>query len=82
MSFKVGDTVSLKSGGPDMTITRIGTAGGEPMIWCVWFEGTKGLKCLWWKEAVYVHRRSWLRHENHRRRYLSQRRLRHPQSLN
>jgi len=52
MSFKVGDTVSLKSGGPDMTITRIGTAGGEPMIWCVWFEGTKDVYGLFPPEAL------------------------------
>ena len=43
MSFSVGDTVQLKSGGPDMTVTRIGTAGGEPMVWCAWFEGSKCL---------------------------------------
>ena len=41
MSFNVGDTVQLKSGGPDMTVTRIGVAGGEPLVWCAWFEGTK-----------------------------------------
>ena len=41
MSFNVGDTVRLKSGGPDMTVMRVGTAGGESMVWCAWFEGTK-----------------------------------------
>ena len=41
MIFKVGDIVQLKSGGPDMTVTRSGTSGGEPMVWCAWFEGTK-----------------------------------------
>ena len=52
MSFKVGDTVKLKSGGPDMTVTRIGTAGGEPMIWCVWFEGPKDLYGLFPPQAL------------------------------
>ena len=46
MSFNVGDTVQLKSGGPDMTITRIGTSGGETMVWCAWFEGTKDTHAL------------------------------------
>jgi uncharacterized protein YodC (DUF2158 family) len=52
MSFKVGDTVELKSGGPDMTVTRIGAAGGEPMVWCVWFEGTKDLYGLFPPETL------------------------------
>ena len=52
MSFKVGDTVQLKSGGPGMTVTRIGTAAGEPMVWCAWFEGTKDLYGLFPPEAL------------------------------
>jgi uncharacterized protein YodC (DUF2158 family) len=52
MSFNVGDTVQLKSGGPDMTVTRIGTAGGEPMVWCAWFEGTKDAYALFPPHAL------------------------------
>jgi uncharacterized protein YodC (DUF2158 family) len=52
MSFKVGDMVKLKSGGPDMTVMKIGTAGGEPMVWCVWFEGTKDAYGLFPPEAL------------------------------
>lgn len=39
MSFKVGDVVVLKSGGPDMTVAAV--VGDEAK--CVWFE--KGKKC-------------------------------------
>jgi uncharacterized protein YodC (DUF2158 family) len=52
MSFKVGDTVKLKSGGPDMTVTRIGTAGDEPMVWCAWFEGTRDVYGLFPPDAL------------------------------
>ena len=52
MSLKVGDTVKLKSGGPDMTVTRIGAAGGEPMVWCVWFEGSKDVYALFPQETL------------------------------
>jgi len=52
LSFKVGDTVKLKSGGPDMTVTRIGAAGGEPMVWCVWFEGSKDVYALFPPETL------------------------------
>jgi uncharacterized protein YodC (DUF2158 family) len=52
MSFKVGDIVKLKSGGPDMTVTKIGAAGEEPMAWCVWFEGTKDSYGLFPPEAL------------------------------
>ena len=52
MSFKVGDTVQLKSGGPDMTVTRIGMAGGEPLVWCAWFEGTKDAYGLFPPDAL------------------------------
>ena len=52
MSFKVGDTVKLKSGGPDMTVTRIGAAGGEPMVWCVWFQGSNDVHGLFPPETL------------------------------
>jgi len=52
MLFKVGDTVQLKSGGPDMTVTRIGTSGGDPMVWCAWFEGTKDAYGLFPPDAL------------------------------
>jgi uncharacterized protein YodC (DUF2158 family) len=52
MSFKIGDTVKLKSGSPDMTVMRIGTAGEEPMVWCVWFEGSKDAYGLFPPEAL------------------------------
>jgi uncharacterized protein YodC (DUF2158 family) len=41
MAFKPGDTVRLRSGGPIMTVERLGVAGGEDTVWCVWFEKTK-----------------------------------------
>lgn len=36
--FKVGDSVCLKSGGPEMTVSRE-MSGGE--ILCQWFAGKK-----------------------------------------
>ncbi len=39
MSLKIGDTVRLKSGGPEMTVNQLDTAGMG--IECVWFDGTK-----------------------------------------
>ena len=35
--FKIGDSVNLKSGGPRMTVTRIGSTTGTPFITCMWF---------------------------------------------
>jgi uncharacterized protein YodC (DUF2158 family) len=40
MAFKVGDTVQLKSGGPRMTVTSLGSNFGQPIVWCAWFDGT------------------------------------------
>jgi uncharacterized protein YodC (DUF2158 family) len=40
-ALSVGDVVKLKSGGPEMTVTSIGTAGsmiGLGTIECTWFE--------------------------------------------
>ena len=39
--FKIGDVVSLKSGGPIMTITTIGHLYGDNEqvhAWCTWFK--------------------------------------------
>lgn len=39
MTFKAGDTVKLKSGGPLMTVESVGeTQFDGPGVWCVWFE--------------------------------------------
>ena len=40
--FSVGDVVQLKSGGPIMTITEIGSAfeGGGLFAWCTWFKSS------------------------------------------
>lgn len=42
-SFKAGDKVRLKSGGPAMTVEQVGNDSmtNDPMVWCVWFVGTK-----------------------------------------
>ncbi|MGA8414155.1 MAG: DUF2158 domain-containing protein [Xanthobacteraceae bacterium] len=40
MTFKVGDTVQLKSGGPKMTVTGVGSDFGQATVWCAWFDGT------------------------------------------
>lgn len=41
MNFQIGDVVQLKSVGPKMTVTNVGTANNRTMVWCAWFEGTK-----------------------------------------
>lgn len=40
MEFKAGDIVMLKSGGPRMTVEKVGKTAiyEEDGVWCVWFE--------------------------------------------
>ena len=41
-TFKIGDVVILKSGGPKMTITSVGKDNfGAPTVWCSWFIDKK-----------------------------------------
>jgi uncharacterized protein YodC (DUF2158 family) len=35
------DIVQLNSGGPQMTVTGVGSEDGVRSVWCTWFEGTK-----------------------------------------
>ncbi|WP_370288185.1 YodC family protein [Siccirubricoccus soli] len=38
MSFEPGDVVVLKSGGPKMTVSHIGTQYDDRAVVCIWFE--------------------------------------------
>ena len=35
------DVVQLNSGGPDMTVTGVGSENGVRSVWCTWLEGAK-----------------------------------------
>ncbi len=38
-TFKVGDVVELKSGGPAMAVATVDNPPGT--VWCQWFDGKK-----------------------------------------
>ncbi len=41
-AIKKGDVVRVKSGGPRMTVDRIGkNISGKPAVWCLWIEGAQ-----------------------------------------
>jgi uncharacterized protein YodC (DUF2158 family) len=39
--FQRGDVVQLKSGGPKMTVERIGSSADSNSLLCLWFEDDK-----------------------------------------
>jgi uncharacterized protein YodC (DUF2158 family) len=43
MHFKAGDTVKQKSGGPLMTVMKIGP-GNDPVVTCGWLDGKGAVK--------------------------------------
>lgn len=38
-TVKAGDMVRLKSGGPPMTVNRIGNKINNRIVCCIWFDG-------------------------------------------
>ena len=42
-TFRPGDVVRLKSGGPRMTVESVNDFYGETRVHCSWFEKTKKL---------------------------------------
>lgn len=45
---KVGNTVKLISGGPDMTITVIGGGTQAGFVYCQWFDSTASKQAEWY----------------------------------
>ncbi len=39
-SPRIGDVVTLKTGGPRMTVTFVGSAAGEAWVTCQWFDAS------------------------------------------
>lgn len=39
--FVRGEVVTLKAGGPKMTVSNVDTTGSGPPIRCKWFKGAK-----------------------------------------
>lgn len=39
--FKIGDTVKLNAGGPDMSVQSVPTSDGSSLYQCQWFAGKK-----------------------------------------
>lgn len=49
MTFKVGDIVQLKSGGPKMTVVQVASAVN---VYCAWFAGAKHERANFHTEAL------------------------------
>jgi uncharacterized protein YodC (DUF2158 family) len=55
--FKPGDVVELKSGGPKMTVAKIGPVGlggSKLVVWCEWFDGNKKNKDHFTPESLQI----------------------------
>jgi uncharacterized protein YodC (DUF2158 family) len=60
-SFKIGDVVTLKSGGPLMTIQAIGdymmSSGFNPGVLCVWFDSNKKVEDVFHPDSLEPYER-------------------------
>lgn len=54
--FEIGDTVQLKSGGPKMSVTNVGThrVTKKPTVICAWFVNDKVEKSDFPPEALQL----------------------------
>ena len=41
MTYKSGDVVHLKSGGPAMTVEKVARLGFRERVFCIWFENNE-----------------------------------------
>jgi uncharacterized protein YodC (DUF2158 family) len=57
-TFKIGHVVQLKSGGPKMTVTKVGDSGGVPTAWCAWFDASDAKQGSWPESALWTPRNS------------------------
>jgi uncharacterized protein YodC (DUF2158 family) len=53
-TFNVGDIVTLKSGGPKMTVTKDENVLGERLVWTTWFAGSKNEIARFPAEALVI----------------------------
>lgn len=51
-SFKNGDIVQLKSGGPKMTVDEVDGQYGKSRIACVWFAGARRERAFFSPETL------------------------------
>jgi uncharacterized protein YodC (DUF2158 family) len=56
VDFQIGDVVILRSGGPAMTVRKIGNeAFGRRSIWCIWFDKTTKAQAAFDIEVLQKH---------------------------
>lgn len=52
MEFNIGDVVTLKSGGPTMTIEVLDNQDGRTRCFCVWFSGDERKRQVFYSTSL------------------------------
>ena len=47
--LQLGDVVQLKSGGPKLTVERVGSSTDSNAVLCYWFDGGDKLQTQWFQ---------------------------------